>query len=186
MNPTLSLLRVSTLSIALLSASIVVAEAGEPAGAGSVAATSFEGRYQSAPTEAEKAARQKSVDTTVDEFFAITRPIARRRLEAMTRIPAWLKVKQTSDKVTVEFEGRKAETCPLEGSAKGKDPEGNDAEFAARIQGDKLVQTITTEEGKRTNTIKRQADGSLKVTVEIESKKFETPIRYTLSYASSK
>jgi hypothetical protein len=84
--------------------------------------------------------------------------------------------------VTVHFEGREPETCPLGGSAKGKDPEGNDAEFTVKVSGDKLVQTVTTDEGKRTNTFKREADGSFKLSVELISKKFETPIRYTLSY----
>lgn len=64
-----------------------------------------------------------------------------------------------------------------------EDPEGNDAEFAAKLVGDKLVQTVTTDEGKRTNTFTRAPDGSLQVSVELTSKKFETPSRYTLGYA---
>ena len=54
------------------------------------------------------------------------------------------------------------------------------------IWSDTLVQTITTEEGKRVNTIKVQPDGSLKLSVELSSIKFKTPIRYTLSFAKGK
>ncbi|MDB4988799.1 MAG: hypothetical protein JWN04_3977 [Myxococcaceae bacterium] len=185
MNPTSSLLRICALALSLLASTVAVAVAdgGEGASAGSVEPSSFSGKYTAAPTDSEKTARQKSVDTTVGEFNFITRSIARKRIEAMTRISSWIQLKQSGGKVTVHFEGRQPETCPIDGVAKGKDLEGNDAEFAAKLSGDKLVTTVTTDEGKRTNTFKLQADGSLKVTIEIASKKFETPVRYTLSYA---
>jgi hypothetical protein len=186
MNPTLSLLRVSALSLALLSSSVVVADTGAGASAGAAQATAITGRYTSAATDAEKKVRQKSVDATVKEFPENVQPIAADKLDVKTHIPSWIEIKQAGGKVTFHFEGRQPEVCPLSGSAKGKDPEGNDATFEARASGDTLVQTITTEEGKRVNTIKVQPDGSLKLSVELSSIKFKTPIRYTLSFAKSK
>ncbi|MEY4514538.1 MAG: hypothetical protein RLZZ450_6660 [Pseudomonadota bacterium] len=186
MNPTLSLLRVSALSFALLSSSVVVADTGAAAKPGAAQATGFSGKFTAAATDAEKKARQKSVDTTVNEFPDNVKPIAKDKLEIKTKIPAWVDIKQAGGKVTFHFDGRKPEECPLAGSSKGKDPDGNDASFEARLSGDTLVQTITTEEGKRVNTFKLQSDGSVKLSVELTSVKFKTPIAYTLSYAKGK
>ncbi|HEX5656289.1 MAG TPA: hypothetical protein VFX59_03800 [Polyangiales bacterium] len=146
------------------------------------AETLFAGRFKYAGKSTEDEVRKKSVEKAVSEFFALTRPIARKRLEAKTHIPEWIELKQKADVVVVQTEGRAAEPSSLKGATKGKDPDGNDAEFTARWDGDKLVQTVTTEEGKRTNTFAPQADGSVKLSVELRSEKFETPIRYTLTY----
>ena len=186
MNPTLSLLRVSALSLALLSSSVVVADTGAAPKAGATQAAGIGGKYTVAATEAEKAGRQKSVDTTVNEFPDNVKPVAKDKLEIKTKIPGWVDIKQAGGKVTFHFDGRKPEECPLTGSSKGKDPDGNDASFEARLSGDTLVQTITTEEGKRVNTFKLQADGSVKLSVELTSIKFKTPIKYTLSYGKGK
>ena len=159
------------------------AEADNGTSAAATDAPVFSGSYKVAASEAEKAVRQKSVDTTVSEFFALTRPIARGRIEKKTHIAEWVTIKQSAANVVIQFEGRGVETCPFSGSSKGKDPEGNDAEFAAHLSGGKLIQTVTTDEGKRTNTFVREPDGSLKLIVELRSTKFKTPVRYTLSYA---
>lgn len=159
------------------------ADAGHGASASATDTPVFSGAYKVAASEAEKAVRQKSVDTTVAEFFALTRPIARGRIEKKTHIAEWVTIKQSPTNVVIQFEGRGLETCPFSGSVDGKDPDGNDAKFAAQWQGGKLVQTVTTDEGKRTNTFALQPDGSLKLTVELRSTKFKTPVRYTLSYA---
>lgn len=186
MNPTLSLLRVSALSLALFSSSVVVADTGGAAKPGAAQATGFSGKFTVAATDAEKKARQKSVDATVNEFPDDVKPVAKEKLELKTKIPGWVDIKQAAGKVTFHFDGRKPEECPLAGSAKGKDPEGNDATFEARLTGDTLVQTIATAEGKRVNTFKLQSDGSVKLSVELSSVKFKTPITYTLSYTKGK
>lgn len=184
MTNTRSFLHASLLGLTLLIAPQQLAFAdADGAGASAADAPIFSGSYKVAASEAEKATRQKSVDTTVSEFFALTRPIARGRIEKKTHIAEWVTIKQSPTNVVIQFEGRGLETCPFSGSTKGKDPEGNDAEFAAHWQGGKLVQTVTTEEGKRTNTFTLQPDGSLKLHVELRSTKFKTPVQYTLSYA---
>lgn len=178
-------LHASLLSLTLLTTHqhAALADAGDGAGESAADAPLYSGSYKVAATEAEKAARQKSVDATVSEFFALTRPIARGRIEKKTHISDWVTIKQNTSNVVIQFEGRGVETCPFKGSSKGKDPEGNEAEFAAEWQGSKLVQTVKTEEGKRTNTFALQADGSLKLSVELRSTKFKTPVHYTVSYA---
>jgi hypothetical protein len=188
MTHRLPLLRASLLSVSLLVSSVAVvsAEAGEGAASGSAATPAISGRFTLAATEAEKQARQKSVDKTVDEFFVVTRPIARKKLEAKSRVSSWVDIKQVGNKVTVHVEGREPWTCAIDGTAKGKDTDGEATELTAKWQGDKLVQSVATSEGKRVNTFKLAPDGSLKLTVELTSEKFETPIRYTLSYAPSK
>jgi len=141
------------------------------------------GRFTSVATEAEKQVRQKSVEKAISEISFVLRSFGRKRVEAKTHIPSWVEIKQTGpNTVTFHFEGRSPEPCPLSGSTKGKDPDGKEAEFAARWDGASLIQTVTTEDGKRTNVFKPQADGSLKLSVELKSDRFETPIRYTLSY----
>lgn len=186
MNPTLSLFRVSALSLALLSSSVVVADSGAGASAGAAQAAAFNGRYTSAATDAEKKARKKVVEATVKGFPEAFQTLAAERLELKTHIPSWIEIKQAGSKVTFHFEGRPAEVCTLGGSVKGKDPEGKDATFEARSSGDTLVQSVTTEDGKRVNTIKVLPDGSLKLAVELSSVNFKTPIRYTLSFAKAK
>jgi hypothetical protein len=126
--------------------------------------------------------RQKSVDQAVSEFFALTRPIARKRLAAKTHIPSWFELREQGEAVVVQTEGRGTETSSLKSVTKGKDPDGNDAEFSARWDGDQLIQTVVTEEGKRTNVFAPQPDGTVKLSVELRSEKFETPIRYSLTY----
>lgn len=145
----------------------------------------FLGRFKSVATEPEKKARQAMVDQAVGEFFFATRSLARKRIEAKTRIPAWLELKQSGQQVTVHFEGRYAETCPVGGTGTGKDPEDNPTQLTLRWDGANLVQTVTTEEGKRTNVFMPQPNGSMKVKVELRSSKFKTVIQYTLSYARS-
>jgi hypothetical protein len=145
------------------------------------------GRFTAVVSEAEKKVRQKSVDQAVSEVSYLLRAIGRKRIEAKTHIPAWVEIKQGAPgTVTFHFEGRAPEPCSLNGSTKGKDPEGKDAEFAARWDGKNLIQTVATEDGKRTNVLEPQADGSLKLRVELRSTRFETPIRYTLSYKRAK
>jgi hypothetical protein len=185
MTKTTPLVYASLLSLSLLLGShhAAHADARDSENPAAAAEPKLSGAYKVAASESEKQARQKSVDKTVSEFFALTRPIARSKIEKKTHIAEWVTLKQGPSKVEIQFEGRDVETCPLKGSTKGKDPEGNDAEFAAHWDGDKLIQTVTTEEGKRTNTFVQQSDGTLKVTVELRSKKFETPVKYTLSYA---
>jgi len=159
------------------------ADSNDAGGPHAAATPKLSGEYKVAASESEKQDRQKSVDKTVSEFFALTRPLARSKIEKKTHIAEWVSVKPGASNVVIHFEGRGAESCPLKGSSKGKDPEGNDAEFAAHWDGEKLVQTVTTEEGKRTNTFTPLPDGTLKLLVELRSKKFETPVRYALSYA---
>ncbi|MFM2416588.1 MAG: hypothetical protein RL385_1311 [Pseudomonadota bacterium] len=178
-------LNASMLSLCLLITTLqgARADANDGASPSAAAASTLTGEYKVAASESEKQARQKSVDKTVSEFFALTRPLARSKIEKKTHIAEWVSVKPGTSNVVIHFEGRGEETCPLKGTSKGKDPEGNDAEFAAHWDGEKLIQTVTTEEGKRTNTFTPQPDGTLKVLVELRSKKFETPVRYALSYA---
>jgi hypothetical protein len=176
MNHISKALQVSLLSLL----SLVVCAAALAADDSSAA--SLDGSYKSAASAAQKEARQQSVDKTVSEFFFVTRGVARKRLEAKTKIAETVSIKRSKSEVSIHFEGRDVEVCPLSGHSKGKDPEGKETELAARLQGDTLVQTVTTDEGQRTNTFKPQADGSLQLTVELTSKKFETPIRYTVTY----
>jgi hypothetical protein len=172
-----------SLSFLLSSHHPAKADARDSENPAAAAAPKLSGAYKLAASDAEKQARDKAVDKTVSEFFALTRPIARSKIEKKTHLAEWVTLEPGPSNVVIQFEGRDVETCPLKGTRKGKDPEGNDAEFAAHWDGDRLIQTVTTEEGKRTNTFVQQPDGSLKLTVELRSKKFETPVRYTLSYA---
>lgn len=180
------------LGCALLVTSAWAQEAAKPKAPAASAAPSAQkesklfGRFTAAVSEAEKQVRQKSVDQAASEVFFALRSVGRKRIEAKTHIPAWVEIKQTAPgTVTFHFEGRAPEPCPLSGSTKGKDPDGKDAEFTARWDGASLVQTVATEDGKRTNVFKPQADGSMKLSVELRSERFETPIRYTLSYKPS-
>jgi len=189
------LLRVSTLGLSLLLAATSVAQDGgaKPPATNSAQATPAAkaespllGKFTSAVTEPEKQVRQKSVDQAVSEIFFALRGMGRKRVEAKTHIPAWVEIKQSGQTVTFHFEGRQPEPCPLQGSTKGKDPDGKEAEFSARQEGQKLIQTVKTEDGQRTNVFVPQADGSMKLNVELKSERFKTPIRYTISYKRQK
>jgi hypothetical protein len=177
----------STLSVGAVWAQDAKPAQPAPSGAAVQHDSKLFGRFSAAVSEAEKQVRQKSVDQAVSEVTFVLRAIGRKRIEAKTHIPAWVEVKPSgTGSIIFHFEGRAPEPCPLNGTTKGKDPEGKDAEFAARWDGEKLIQTVQTEDGKRTNVLEPQPNGALKLHVELRSTRFETPIRYTLSYKPAK
>ena len=174
--------------LSLLGAARAVADKGDGGATAQPGSKAQElrGKFTHGEAAAENAVRQKAVEQAVSEVVPETRALARKMLEAKTRIAAWVEITPDSHNVTVHMEGREAEVCPLLGARKGKDPQGRAAEFSARWDGRSLVQTITNDEGKRTNTFAPQSDGSLLLSVEISSSKFKTPIRYKLTYRADK
>ena len=193
MNRQHSLLRASILSLSLLTAAGAAAEATssaekeKPKAAASEKSKSekgpvVQGKYKYVGPKTEKEVIKKQVDDIVWKADESIRMMAQDSLNKRTHIPEWFDVKQSGTKVTIHAEGRKVEVHSTEKATDGMDPDGNPSQLQLKKEGSVITQTITTADGARINKFTPQADGSLKVDVEIQSPRLPTPIKYTLTY----
>jgi hypothetical protein len=67
-----------------------------------------------------------------------------------------------------------------------KNDDGKPVTVQYRIEGQTLVQTLTTSEGARTNRFSARPDGGLKLAVEVASPKLPHPVKYELTYHRAK
>ena len=191
MNRQHSLLRASILSLSLLTAAGAAAEASssseKPKAAASEKGKSdkspvVQGKYKYAGPKSEKEVIKKQVDDIVWKADESIRMMAQESLNKRTHIPEWVDIKQSGSKVTIHAEGRKVEVHTVDKATDGMDPDGNPSQLQLKKDGNVLTQTITTADGARINKFTPQADGSLKLDVEIQSPRLPTPIKYSLTY----
>lgn len=197
MNRHHSLLRSSILTLSLLAASAAAADdasSAKPKATASEKAEKSEksksekgptvqGKYKYAGPKSEKEVIKKQVDEIVWKADESIRMMAQETLNKRTHVPEWWDIKQSGNKVTIHAEGRTVEKHDLtKASTDGLDQDGNPASLKAVKEGNVLTQWIVTTDGTRINTFHPQADGSLKVDVEIQSPRLPKPIKYTLTY----
>jgi hypothetical protein len=162
------------------------AKSSAASGAKGDSASTLQGKYKYAGPKSEKEAISNIIDKILFTLDDSMRMPVKERLDMKMRVSEWIDIKQSGSKVTVHFEGRKPDVCSLEGPASGMDPEGNPAELRVAREGDKLIHTVTTAEGTRTNTFQPQADGSVKLAVELKGPRLPQPIRWNLTYKKGK
>jgi hypothetical protein len=143
----------------------------------------LEGRFEYSDDPAERAAREQAIEATAKEVSFVIRPIARSRLRSGTRTAPWIELRANRDEISVQFQGR----TPMVASSGGgpatwKNEDGNPVNVQYRMEGQTLVQVLTTPEGSRTNRFTPRPDGGIKLAIEVASPKLPRPLKYELTY----
>lgn len=148
----------------------------------------FTGTYVYAGNTNEQALRTQAIDETVASMTRILRPIARPRLNAVTK--PYPRITLTIKDRTLTF-ARPASaqvpdtTAALDGTSApwtGDDGKAYQASFTETPEG-LLKQVIHASDGGREQIFALSADGqTLTVTVTITSGKFNVPLTYKLTY----
>ena len=131
-------------------------------------------------------ARDAAVESATDDMNFISRPIARRRLEAGTPIHRRVVVSGTGS----DFRAQVGE-YDLDFAADGSrhridDPWGDPLNARQRFQRGRLVQTMTTDDATVTHTLALSDDGQrLTLTVKIESHHLPGDVVFRIHYRKS-
>lgn len=180
----------SLLSLSLFAAVHVTTDASADDKASTAAsaksAPALSGKYKYSGPKSEKEAITKMIDKILFTLDESMRMPAQERLQMKMRVSEWIDIKQSGTKYTITFEGRKPDVLSLEKGTEGMDPEGNPAQLSLKQEGDTLVHTITTAEGTRVNTYQPQADGTLKLNVQLSGPRLAQPLKWSLTYKKGK
>lgn len=127
---------------------------------------------------------QQTIDQSVAPMNFIERPIARRRLTDRNRIENTLAFRVQPGNVNVQLGGHATVSRDDFTPAPGRAITGEPMQIRQRIEGDRLVQSLTTSEGERRDEFVLSPDGHrLTMRVTVHSPKLRQPMRYQLSYA---
>ena len=126
----------------------------------------------------------KAIEAVVAKMNFITRPIARGRL--MKTNPAYRRVEIVSaaGEFSVKFDDRAAVQAPLNGqSVEWMREDGEKFELTASRQGDRILQTFKSKDGRRSNRFSLSPDrDTLTMEVTIESEQLPAPIHYSMIF----
>jgi hypothetical protein len=143
----------------------------------------LEGRFDFSDRPSERAALEQAIEATAQRLSFVIRPMARSRLRSANRIAPWVEIRQRGEQIAVQFEGRTPMTAPSSGDpVRWKNEDGVMVTLQYRLEGETLVQVLTTSEGARTNRFSGTPEGGLRLAVEISSPRLPAPLKYVLSY----
>jgi hypothetical protein len=141
------------------------------------------GRFTFSDRPDERAALDQAIEATAQRLSFVIRPMARSRLRSANRIAPWVEISERGEQIAIQFQGRAPMTAPGSGgTVRWKNEDGVEVALQVRVEGETLVQVLTTDEGARTNRFTATANGGLRLAVEISSPRLPAPLRYVLSY----
>jgi hypothetical protein len=142
----------------------------------------LDGRFTFSDRPDERAALDQAIEATAQRLSFVIRPVARSRLRSANRIAPWVEISHRGDQIAVQFQGRAPMTASVSGgTVRWKNEDGVEVAMQVRIDGETLVQVLTTDEGARTNRFTATPNG-LRLAVEISSPRLPAPLKYNLSY----
>lgn len=148
------------------------------------AAPRWSGTFQFAGGQAEKTGVDKAIDRSVAPLFFAIRGIARGKLEDRTRVAARMGFRIEGSNVRCSVPGAPDAVSPLDGTAVDYTVLGETVKLSQRRDGDRLVQTFASADGKRVNVIAPSADGTrVTMLVTVSSPRLPVPVTYGLTYA---
>jgi hypothetical protein len=146
------------------------------------AALAFVGSYRHSGGQAEQNALESAVDDVVQDMNVLAREIARKRLLAANRIPTSLEISTSAERMTIQFDDR-SYTATLGGPAVDVvGITGDPLRMTLRMRDAKLLQHFVGDKGKRTNTIRRNAE-KVAIHVVVESDSLPKKLVYELTFS---
>jgi hypothetical protein len=172
-----------TLAAVLVLTGASTAAAGGEGAAGEPLPAPLTGHFDFSERAAERAALDQAIETTAQRLSFVVRPLARSRLRSNNRIAPWVELRGQGEKISIQFQGRTPMIAPRSGeTVTWKNEDGGAVAVQHRLEGETLVQVLTTAEGARTNRFSVAPDGGLRLAVEISSPRLPAPLKYVLSY----
>lgn len=146
-------------------------------------AQAFAGEYEFAGGQKQRDGVDAAIAKAMDAISPLFRKIGTKRLKANNPVSKQVSIAINGDKARVAF-GMYDNEAPLDGTrVKTKSKAGDRIKLRHRVRGSTLVQTITGDGGKRTNSFTLSEDGQrLTVRVKITSDQLPVPVEYRLSY----
>jgi len=168
----------SAKTLAILTALAVSspALAGEPSPA-------LSGSYRYAGGTEETKALSAAIDGVVSQMSAVTRGIARSRLEKGNAPTKEVEIKIAKDNLTIARTGKPAISAPPDGKPVERNTTAGKQQVAYVIDGRKIVQTMHGKSSDSTNTYSLDADGTtLTIHTKIVSPRLPAPVEYHMTY----
>lgn len=126
---------------------------------------------------------ERAIEHGIDDMSFVTKPIARRRLQATNDAYSSIELRIAQGTVTTVLEGRPIDS-PGDGSPiRWTREDGEAMQVATALRNGTLVQTFTAEDGSRENVYSVSPDGRrLTLQVTIRSGRLPQPVTYRLAY----
>jgi hypothetical protein len=132
--------------------------------------------------ERERKGLAEAIEAVVEAMNIFVRGIARDRLTETNQIPSSLVIRRQGRRITVSLEDR-TYSAELGGPPVTVTGSTGDAlRLTYRLRDQRLVQAFVGERGGRTNTYFVDAEGRLRVDVEVHSPRLPKDLRYRLSF----
>ena len=146
--------------------------------------TRFAGVYLFAGGAREQEGIQAGIERAIDEMSFITRPFARSRLRNTNPAYGWVQVQFQGEHIVITLAGRSPINTLADGSpAPWTRPDGEQVQARQRFMGDRVVQSITAQDGSRRVEYQLDASGQrLTLDVTVTSPRLPAPLRYRLTY----
>ncbi|HET6417717.1 MAG TPA: hypothetical protein VFG22_15575 [Polyangiales bacterium] len=124
----------------------------------------------------------RAIELATEEMGFLRESIASDRLQEKTAIAPRIVIAQEKNMVTVEFQGATYRSRINGGWVTATSPGGESISVRHRIRGDKLVQDIRTQKGRRVNLFRARGKDHLNLAVVISSPHLPEDVRYDLTY----
>jgi hypothetical protein len=124
----------------------------------------------------------RAIEQATEEMGVLRESIASDRLQEKTAIALRIVIAREKNIVTVEFQGATYRSRINGGWVTATSPGGESISVRHRIRGDKLVQDIRTQKGRRVNLFSARGKDRLNLDVIISSPHLPEDVHYDLRY----
>ncbi len=141
------------------------------------------GSYAYAGGSEEKANLSAAIEKVVSQMSAITRGIARSRLEKGNAPTAEVVISTQGHNITIARSGKPPVTAPIDGSKVQQNTTAGVQDVSCTLIGGGLVQDMRGPNSHSTNTFSLAPDGvTLTIRTKIESGRLPGPVLYSMTY----
>jgi hypothetical protein len=143
----------------------------------------FDGTFRYAGDAREDGLRRAAIDRAVGGLFFAFRPIARHRLEDVTKIPPWIAFAIGGGRIRARGPEGASLDSPEDGGSVSFTFRGERGRASQRVVAGALVQSFAVDDAMARNECSLSEDGTtLTVKITMSSKHLRDPISYSLTY----
>ena len=158
--------------------------AAQPASAGNSFGDEIEGTYEAVSSKSTARKRiDKQIEKVVQEMPFYKRPFARNQLQESTTPCETLTFGYDSDEISIQCDDDKPAVAKPDGTRTSyTEADGDTHRLTMTVHSDRVVQVFTSDNGSRTNTYRLGDEGTLVMSVRLESSQLPEPITYTRAF----
>jgi len=124
-----------------------------------------------------------AIEAATQDFNFVTRPIARSRLKKHSPAIKRVEIRQGAGIEIKLGDAKPSRHAPGQAPVKWVRADGESFDVTMEWQGEALVQTFVSEEGRRVNRYELSPDGQrLTMDVSLTGPQLKRPVKYTLTY----